>query len=104
MYALVVKLYLHTAADAAAFDRLVADTVAAIAEHEPHTVLYVAHTVEGEPLSRVIYEVYRDRDAFEEHQRQPHLRNFLEQRNNYVASARVEFLAPTTSKGLPATP
>lgn len=38
-----------------------ADTPERIAEHEPGTPMYLIHTVEGEPRSRVIYEVYRDR-------------------------------------------
>ncbi|WP_063824947.1 hypothetical protein [Nocardia pseudovaccinii] len=40
--------------------------------------------------------------AFEEHERQPHTRRFLDQRGEYVESFRVEFLAPAAVKGLPA--
>ncbi|WP_433660816.1 putative quinol monooxygenase [Nocardia sp. CA-128927] len=102
MFALVVKFDLIDAERAAGFDQLVAETVKSIAESEPGTLVYATHTVEGEPLSRVFYEVYRDREAFEEHERQPHTRQFLSQRNDYVASHRVEFLTPDAAKGLPA--
>ncbi|WP_328408199.1 putative quinol monooxygenase [Nocardia sp. NBC_00403] len=101
MYALVVKFDLFDAEKAAGFDQLVADTVKSITEYEPGTLVYATNTVEGEPLSRIFYEVYRDREAFEEHERQPHTRRFLDQRNEYVASFRVEFLTPLVAKGLP---
>lgn len=101
MYALVVKLVLHDTDAADVFDRLAADAVDRIAENEPGTLLYAIHTVDGEPRSRVIYEVYRDRKAFEDHQRQPHTRYFLEQRDNYVESNRVEFLTPKMFEGFP---
>lgn len=102
MFALVVKFDLFDAEKAAAFDELVAETVKSITENEPGTLVYATHTVDGEPLSRLFYEVYRDRAAFEEHERQPHTRRFLDQRGEYVESFRVEFLAPAVVKGLPA--
>lgn len=102
MFALVVKFDLFDVDKAAAFDQLVAETVKSITENEPGTLVYATNTVEGEPLSRIFYEVYRDRDAFEEHERQPHTRQFLDKRSEYVASFRVEFLAPAVAKGLPA--
>ncbi|MGQ4597923.1 antibiotic biosynthesis monooxygenase [Nocardia sp. R6R-6] len=100
MFALVVRFDLQDAEKAAEFDKLVAETVQAIAELEPGTLVYATHTVQDEPLSRVFYEVYRDREAFEEHERQPHTRHFLSQREKYIASSRVEFLSPADAKGL----
>ncbi|WP_159843336.1 putative quinol monooxygenase [Nocardia sp. CY41] len=102
MFALVVKFDLQDAEKAAEFDKLMAETVEAITELEPGTLVYATHAVENEPLSRVFYEVYRDRDAFEEHERQPHTRHFLSQREKYIASFRLEFLSPAAVKGLPA--
>ncbi|OQS14255.1 antibiotic biosynthesis monooxygenase [Nocardia donostiensis] len=101
MYALVVRFELQDAGKAAAFDQLVEETVQGIIESEPGTLVYSTHTVEGEPLARVFYEVYRDRDAFEEHERQPHTRRFLDRRSDYVSDFRVEFLTPAAAKGLP---
>ncbi|NKY88317.1 putative quinol monooxygenase [Nocardia veterana] len=102
MFALVVKFNLESEEKAAAFDALVAETVAAITEHEPGTLVYATHTVADEPLARIFYEVYQDRAAFDEHERQPHTRRFLDQRGEYVESFRVEFLTPAAVKGLPA--
>ncbi|MGW4278730.1 putative quinol monooxygenase [Nocardia sp. NPDC004750] len=102
MFALVVRFELQDAEKAAEFDELVAETVHAITELEPGTLVYATHAVENEPLSRVFYEVYRDRDAFDTHERQPHTKHFLGQREKYIASFRVEFLAPADAKGLPA--
>lgn len=101
MFALVVRFDLKDDEAAAAFDRLVAETVEEITALEPGTLVYATHTVTDAPLSRVFYEVYRDREAFEEHERRPHTRRFLEQRRDYVADFRVEFLTPAAAKGLP---
>lgn len=104
MFALVVRFNLDDADKAAEFDSLVAETVAAIREHEPGTLVYATHTVTDEPLARVFYEVYRDREAFDEHERQPHTVRFLNQREKYISSFRVEFLTPAVTKGLPELP
>ncbi|MBF6356474.1 antibiotic biosynthesis monooxygenase [Nocardia higoensis] len=101
MFALVVRFELKDDAAAQAFDGLVAETNAAIAEREPGTLVYATHVVQDAPLARVFYEVYRDREAFEEHERQPHTRQFLDQRSTYVRDFRVEFLTPAVAKGLP---
>nr|CEL23342.1 hypothetical protein [Kibdelosporangium sp. MJ126-NF4]CTQ94504.1 hypothetical protein [Kibdelosporangium sp. MJ126-NF4] len=103
MWALVVRFELNDDAAADAFDQLVLETGKGISAYEPGTLVYVTHRVEGSPLSRVFYEVYRDRDAFEEHERQPHTKRFLSERDLYVASTRVEFVTPQTAKGLPAS-
>jgi quinol monooxygenase YgiN len=103
MFALVVRFDLQDGEKAAEFDQLVAETVGAVTQFEPRTLVYATHSVEGEPLARVFYEVYRDREAFREHERQPHTRHFLSQREKYVASSRVEFLSPVGAKGLPAS-
>jgi quinol monooxygenase YgiN len=52
------------------FDELVAATLAGIRDHEPGTLVYASHAVEGEPGVRVFYELYRDRAAFEAHEAQ----------------------------------
>ncbi|WIV59559.1 putative quinol monooxygenase [Amycolatopsis nalaikhensis] len=102
MYALVVRFDLKDDASAAGFDQLVKETGEGIARDEPGTLVYATHRVDGSPLARVFYEVYRDREAFEEHERQPHTLRFLAERDQFIAATRVEFLAPATSKGLPA--
>src|SRR5205809_961757 len=60
---LVVRFALkHGAGDA--FDRLTSETVEQIRAHEPGTLLYAVHRVEGDPDARLFYELYRDRAAF----------------------------------------
>lgn len=102
MFALVVRFDLLDAEAATAFDRLVEETAQGIRELEPGTLVYATHTVADAPLSRVFYEVYRDLEAFEEHEQQPHTRRFLDERSKYTSDFRVEFLTPATAKGLPA--
>ncbi|GAB3861151.1 putative quinol monooxygenase [Dactylosporangium cerinum] len=100
MFALVVRFDLKDARSAEEFDELVAATGEGIKSSEPGTLVYATHVVHDEPLVRVFYELYRDREAFEEHERQPHVQHFLAQRDRYVAAARVEFLTPGPSKGI----
>ncbi|WIY00097.1 antibiotic biosynthesis monooxygenase [Amycolatopsis mongoliensis] len=102
MFALVVRFDLHDEARAAEFDLLVEETGRGIAEHEPGTLVYATHRVTDAPLARVFYEVYRDREAFDAHECQPHTRHFLAERDKYVKTTRVEFMTPATAKGLPA--
>lgn len=104
MFALVVKFDLRDQQAAAEFDQLVAETAQGIAELEPGTLVYATHTVEGEPLSRIFYEVYADKAAHAEHERQPHTRRFLDERHRYTTGVRVEFLGEGPAKGLPALP
>jgi quinol monooxygenase YgiN len=66
------------------FDRLVEETVRQIRESEPGTLAYLIHGVASAPASRVFYELYRDREAFDEHERQPHVKRFLAERGNYL--------------------
>ncbi|XVV05081.1 putative quinol monooxygenase [Actinosynnema sp. CA-248983] len=100
MFGLVVRFELKDEAAAAGFDALVAETAPMIRSVEPGTLHYIVHTVVDAPLSRVFYEIYRDKEAFEDHEAQPHVKRFLEQREQYLASYRVEFLTPTGGKGL----
>ncbi len=83
-----------------AFDDLVAATLPAIRAREPGTVLYLVHTVVDEPLQRVFYEMYRDQQAFEEHERQEHVRRFLDARTQHVESITVDFMTPTDGSGV----
>ncbi len=101
MFALVVRFDLIDEASAVAFDQLVSETGQGIKAHEPGTLLYSTQTVDGAPLARVFYEVYRDRAAFDEHEEQPHVRRFLAEREQFISSTRVEFLTAISGKGLP---
>jgi quinol monooxygenase YgiN len=97
---LVVRFILRPGNEEA-FDDLVSTTVAAIDRHEPGTLLYVTHAVEDEPRTRIFYELYRDRAAFEAHERQEHVRHFLAERERLVESFTVDWLHPTARAGTP---
>lgn len=100
MFGLIVRFDVKDEECARDFDQLVAATCEGIRAAEPGTLIYATHTVDGAPLARVFYELYRDRAAFEEHERQPHIRRFLAERDRYLSGVRVEFLTPGPSKGV----
>ena len=102
MFGLVVRFDLVDEVAAGAFDELTARTGVKIREEEPGTLLYVVNTVADSPLSRVFYEVYRDESAFNDHEATAHVKAFLEEREQYIAGLRVEFLRPVDGKNLPA--
>jgi quinol monooxygenase YgiN len=84
-FALVVRFDLESGS-ADEFDQLVEGTVQQIRQSEPGTLAYLVHSVDDAPASRVFYELYRDQDAFEEHERQPHVRHFLAERGQYLVN------------------
>lgn len=95
--ALVVRFTLHEGAEPA-FDQLVARTVDRIRSDEPRTLIYTCHVDPSAPRDRVFYELYQDQAAFEEHERQPHVQVFLEERKAFVADLSVDFLSMRTGK------
>jgi quinol monooxygenase YgiN len=100
MFALVVRFYLRDAEAANGFDKLVEETAVKIEENEPGTVVYAVHKVKDAPLSRIFYELYESRDAFDVHERQDYIRRFLDERERYLTGTRVEFLEPPRGKGV----
>ena len=99
MFALVVRFDCRDPAAATRFDELTAEVVRQITEQEPGTLLYATHAVEGEPLARVFYEVYRDREAFRAHEEADHVRRFHARKDPLLTGTRVEFLTPGPSGG-----
>jgi quinol monooxygenase YgiN len=99
MFGLSVRFTCKNEASAEGFDKLVAETVPLIREREAGTVIYAVHTVEGKPLERIFYELYRDRAAFDAHEEQPHTRRFLEEREQFLDSVAVDFLTLQAGKG-----
>ena len=100
MFALVVRFYLRDEGAAKGFDKLAEETVAKIKENEPGTVIYAVHKVKDAPLSRIFYELYESREAFDAHEGQEHTRRFLDGRGQYLTGTRVEFLEPPMGKGV----
>ncbi|MFI9328593.1 putative quinol monooxygenase [Kitasatospora sp. NPDC052868] len=97
-FGLVVRFVARDAAAARAFDELAEEALEGIRSQEPGTLVYVNHTVPEEPHVRVFYELYADRAAFEEHERQPHVRRFLAERGQYLESFEVTFLDEISGK------
>jgi quinol monooxygenase YgiN len=99
MFGLSVRFTCKDVDSAQGFDTLVAETVAQIRDREPGTLVYAVHTVEGQPLQRIFYELYQDRAAFDAHEEQPHTRRMLAEREQYLASVEVDFLTLQAGKG-----
>jgi quinol monooxygenase YgiN len=99
-YGLVVRFTAKDSASAEAFDVLAAETLKGIRQ-EPGTLVYINHAVPDEPTVRVFYELYADREAFEAHEAQPHVRRFLTERGQYLSSTEVTFLHEIAGKGIP---
>ncbi|MFI2072427.1 MULTISPECIES: putative quinol monooxygenase [Streptomyces] len=91
-FGLVVRFTLRDAEAAEGFDELVSRTLEGIRRQEHGTVVYVNHSVPGEPNVRLFYELYEDRAAFDAHEQQPHVRRFLEEREKFVSRTDVTFL------------
>ncbi|GAA2103086.1 hypothetical protein GCM10009841_20040 [Microlunatus panaciterrae] len=100
MFALVVRFDLLDESAARAFDALLAEALPKITA-EPGTLVYLTHSVEDAPLSRIFYEVYEDRDAHAKHQSYEHTSLFLTEKDQYLKGSRVEFLDDPTGKGVP---
>jgi quinol monooxygenase YgiN len=90
MFALVVRFDVKQGCEEK-FDALVARTINAIA-HEPGTLVYLTSVPASETRVRVFLEVYRDEEAFDRHEQQPHVREFLTARNDLVDSVSVDRL------------
>ena len=102
MFALVVRFNIRDEESAKKFDELTAEAVKKITANEPGTLVYATATVEGEPLARVFYEVYADKEnAFQAHEVAPYVVDFHARKNPLLVDHRVEFLSPGATKGLP---
>jgi quinol monooxygenase YgiN len=71
-----IAIYTLLEAGAAEFDRLADHVLEEVAVGEPDTLVYVVHGVPSAPLQRILYQVYRDRAAYDEHMRQPYVADF----------------------------
>jgi quinol monooxygenase YgiN len=99
MFGLSVRFTCKDQASAEAYDRLVAETIEQIKASEPGTIVYASHTVKDEPLQRIFYELYRDKDAFDAHGAAPHTQRYLAERDQYLAATEVDWLTLQAGKG-----
>jgi quinol monooxygenase YgiN len=74
---------------AAEFDRLAERAAEGVRTAEPETLVYVIHVVPKAPMQRIIYEIYRDRAAFESHEQQPHIQRFVADRRSCVLATNI---------------
>lgn len=100
MFGLFVRFTCKDEASAEAYDQLVAETIEGIRAHEPGTVIYASHKVEGQPLQRIFYELYQDEAAFEAHGEASHTLRYLAERDQYLASTAVDRLSLQVGKGV----
>ncbi|WP_113701144.1 putative quinol monooxygenase [Nonomuraea lactucae] len=84
-----------------AFDRLAEQTVEAVRQGEPDTLVYACHAVKSAPLQRIVYELYRDEVAYRDHQRQPHVERFVNERQAMVLATNVIELNVNAAKVVP---
>jgi quinol monooxygenase YgiN len=99
MFGLMVRFTCTDEHSASMFDQLAAETIEKIKTGEPGTLVYTSHRVDGAPLQRIFYELYRDRAAFDAHEQQEHIRGFLAAREELLASVEVDFLDLLAGKG-----
>ena len=85
------RLSIYTLIDdkAAEFDRIAERAAEGVRSSEPDTLVYVIHVVPKAPMQRIIYEIYRDRAAFEIHERQPHIQRFMADRASCVLATNI---------------
>lgn len=93
MFGLVVQFHV-TPGREAEFDELVARTVAGVHANEPDTLAYLAHTVDGEPSTRLFYELYASKDAKNFHDAQDYVAHFMAEREQYLQGRTVQRLTP----------
>jgi quinol monooxygenase YgiN len=73
----------------AEFDKLTEAVVEEVRSREPDTLAFIAHAVPSAPMQRILYEVYRDRAAYQRHTQQPYVRQFEADRRPYVLATNV---------------
>ncbi len=100
MFALVVRFGVKQGCEEQ-FDALVTQTLDGIAQHEPDTLVYLTSVPASESRIRVFLEVYRDQEAFDRHEQQPHVTHFLNARNDLVDAVSVDRLTDVVGHLMP---
>jgi quinol monooxygenase YgiN len=66
------------------FDVLTEGVVEQVRSGEPRTLVYIVHAVPTAPMQRILYEVYQDRDAYDDHLAQPYMIRYVGERRSMV--------------------
>ncbi|WP_150240551.1 putative quinol monooxygenase [Nocardiopsis quinghaiensis] len=85
----VITIYTLADGRGPGFDRLAEAVVARVSDREPDTLLFACHTVPSAPLQRIVYAIYRDELAQEEHEQQPHVLEFSRLSTQHVVATNV---------------
>ncbi len=83
------------------FDQLTERVVDQVRSSEPDTLVFIIHAVPSAPMQRILYEVYRDRDAYERHRQQSYVVRFEADRRPYVLATNVIELGLQQAKVTP---
>jgi quinol monooxygenase YgiN len=73
----------------AQFDQLAEEAAEGVRTSEPDTLVYIINVVPKAPMQRIVYEIYRDRSAFEAHELQPHIQRFAAARRACVLATNI---------------
>jgi quinol monooxygenase YgiN len=84
-----ITIYTLNEGRAEDFDRLTEWVVAQVQAKEPDTLVYIVHAVPTAPMQRILYEVYRDRTAHEEHLRRGYVMTYEAQQRPLVLATNV---------------
>ena len=96
-----IAIYTLLDGQAEEFDRLAQQVVEKVKALEPDTLAYIVHGVPSAPMQRILYEVYRDGEAYEEHRRQPYITEFEDDRAPLVLATNVIELGVRQAKLTP---
>jgi quinol monooxygenase YgiN len=99
-----IAIYTLLEHGAGGFDRLAEQVVEQVRAHEPDALVYVVHGVPSAPLQRILYEVYADRAAYDDHTRQSYVREFEVGRLPLVLATNVIELGVRQAKVSPLGP
>jgi quinol monooxygenase YgiN len=69
------------------FDLLTERVVEQVRADEPGTLVYIVHAVPTAPMQRILYEVYQDREAYDEHLAQPYMTRYVAERRSMVLAS-----------------
>src|SRR5205823_483119 len=102
----LIAIYTLAEGAAADFDALAEEVVAEVRASEPDTLVYAVHSVPNAEMQRIFYEVYRDRMAYEDHKRRPHIQRFEVDSGQQVLATNVIELGMQQAKlsALPGLP
>ncbi|GAA1982301.1 hypothetical protein GCM10009799_04240 [Nocardiopsis rhodophaea] len=89
----IITIYTLAEGHEDAFDDCADEVVDEVARREPDTLLFAAHTVPSAPQQRIVYAIYRDQLAIEEHEQQPHVMEFQRRSSSHVVATNVIELA-----------